>query len=41
MNSFELIEKLEKEHTLSLGEYEQLIREYNEEKFFEKAPMFV
>lgn len=31
MNNFDLIEKLEKEHSLSLNEYEQLIREYTTE----------
>lgn len=31
MNSFELIDKLEKEHSLSLNEYEQLITSYTEE----------
>lgn len=31
MNSFELIEKLEKEHALLLKEYEQLIADYTEE----------
>ncbi|MBE5812636.1 MAG: [FeFe] hydrogenase H-cluster radical SAM maturase HydE [Clostridiales bacterium] len=31
MNSINLIEKLENEHSLSLGEYEQLIREYTPE----------
>ena len=31
MSSFDLIEKLEKEHSLSLNEYEQLIREYTTE----------
>lgn len=30
MNSFDLIEKLEKEHSLSLNEYEQLITNYTE-----------